>query len=367
MYKMPNLNGFETAALIYEREKLKHIPIIFITANNFGEENIFKGYRTGAVDYIYKPINPELLRAKVGVFVELYKKNHQLIVQEQRLIAINKSLEIEIRERIASENQVKELNRRLVENIDQLESANKELDGFAFMASHDLQEPLRKIKTFTDILTYKFREVLDEESAKYLRSIDNAAIRMQTLINDLLAFSKISNQSEDLVECDLNLIVGDVLKDLEFRIEEKNACIEVEKLPVLPGNQSLLRSLFMNLIENAIKYSRKDAAPRISIRNLAKPDKGSRPELQEAKYCRIQVEDNGIGFEQKYAEHIFSMFRRLHNMHEFEGTGIGLAICRKIVEKHNGFISAQSTIDKGSTFTISLPLKLKEPVLATNN
>ena len=190
---------------------------------------------------------------------------------------------------------------------------------------------------------------------------------MQTLITDILAFSKISNESDDLVECDLNLIVGDVLKDLENRIEEKNASIEVEKLPVLPGNQSLLRSLFMNLIENAIKYCRQDVAPHIFIRNLAKPEKGNRPEFQEAKYCRIQVEDNGIGFEQKYAEHIFSMFRRLHNMHEFEGTGIGLAICRKIVEKHNGFISAQSTIDKGSTFTISLPLKLKEPVLATNN
>src|SRR5262249_285673 len=152
--KMPNLNGFETAALIYERERLKHIPIIFITANNYGEENIFKGYRTGAVDYIYKPVNPELLRAKVGVFIDLYKKNHRLIAQEQKLIAINKSLENEIRERIASENQVKELNRRLVENIDRLESANKELDAFAFMASHDLQEPLRKINTFTDILAY---------------------------------------------------------------------------------------------------------------------------------------------------------------------------------------------------------------------
>jgi response regulator RpfG family c-di-GMP phosphodiesterase len=116
--KMPNLNGFETASLIYEREKLKHIPMIFITANNYGEENIFKGYRTGAVDYIYKPINPELLRAKVSVFVDLYKKNHQLITQEQKLIAINKSLENEIKERIASENKVNEINKPLIQNID---------------------------------------------------------------------------------------------------------------------------------------------------------------------------------------------------------------------------------------------------------
>jgi response regulator RpfG family c-di-GMP phosphodiesterase len=137
--KMPNLNGFEIAEMIYEREKLKHIPIVFITANNYGEENMFKGYRTGAVDYIYKPINSELLKAKVAVFVDLYTKNHQLMAHEQKLIAINKNLENEISERKASEEQVKQLNRQLLENIDHLESANKDLDRFAFMSSHDLQ------------------------------------------------------------------------------------------------------------------------------------------------------------------------------------------------------------------------------------
>jgi len=120
--KMPNMNGFETATLIYEREKLKHIPIIFITANNYGDENIFKGYRTGAVDYIYKPINPELLRAKVSVFIDLYKKNHKLIAQEQKLVKINRNLEMEINERKASEEKVKELNRQLLMNISRLES-----------------------------------------------------------------------------------------------------------------------------------------------------------------------------------------------------------------------------------------------------
>src|SRR5689334_1732199 len=136
--KMPNLNGFETASLIYQREKLRHIPIIFITANNFGDENVFKGYSTGAVDYIYKPINPDLLRAKVSVFIDLYKKNHQLIAQEQRLVAINKNLENEVLERKMSEEKIKDLNRQLLENISRLETANQELDRFAFMASHDL-------------------------------------------------------------------------------------------------------------------------------------------------------------------------------------------------------------------------------------
>src|SRR6187551_840433 len=138
--KMPNLNGFETATLIYEREKLKHIPIIFITANNYGDENIFKGYQTGAIDYIFKPINPDVLRAKVGVLVDLYKKNRLLVEQERKLIFINKNLEREVEERKNSEADVKRLNRQLLENIASLESANKDLERFAFMASHDLQE-----------------------------------------------------------------------------------------------------------------------------------------------------------------------------------------------------------------------------------
>src|SRR3954470_4359666 len=171
--KMPNLNGFETAALIYEREKLKHIPIIFITANSYGDENVFKGYRTGAVDYIYKPINPELLRAKVAVFVDLYKKNHRLLAQERKLVAINTSLELEINERKISEQKVKDLNKQLLENIARLESANKELDRFAFMASHDLQEPLRKMLMFSDRLTAKYKDILDEDARSYISKIQN--------------------------------------------------------------------------------------------------------------------------------------------------------------------------------------------------
>src|SRR6188768_1954704 len=150
--RMPNLNGFETAALIYEREKLKHIPIIFITANNYGDENMYKGYQSGAIDYIFKPINPDILRAKVGVLVDLYKKNRLLVEQERKLIAINRNLEREVEERKNNEEKIKKLNQQLLENIASLESANKDLERFAFMASHDLQEPLRKIRMFSDRL-----------------------------------------------------------------------------------------------------------------------------------------------------------------------------------------------------------------------
>src|SRR5690349_1914492 len=153
--QMPVLNGFETASMIYEREKLKNIPIIFVTAFSEDEETIFRGYQAGAIDYIYKPINPDILRAKVSVLVELYMKTQKLQAQELKLTAINKSLELEVIERKASEEKIKQLNYRLLENIANLEAANKDLDRFAFMASHDMQEPLRKIRVFCDRLWSK--------------------------------------------------------------------------------------------------------------------------------------------------------------------------------------------------------------------
>ncbi len=349
--KMPNLNGFETAELIYEREKLKHIPIIFITANNFGEENIFKGYKSGAVDYIYKPINPDLLRAKVSVFIDLYKKNHKLLLQEQTLKSINKSLETEIADRKNSEQQIKELNHKLLQNIERLESANKELDRFAFMASHDLQEPLRKIITFSDRLSSKYKDKLGEDGDMYIDRIQTSAERMRVLIKDILALSKIVADKDSFVETNLNTLLNEVLNDMECRIKEKEAKILIEKLPTLPINQSLIRSLFQNLLSNSLKYSKADIKPiirissDISIENVTD------------KYYRIQVTDNGIGFDQKDSEQIFSIFKRLHYNTEFEGTGIGLAICKKIIEQHNGFISARSKVNEGSTFVISLPIK----------
>src|SRR5450432_3735714 len=355
--QMPNLNGFETALLIYERERLRHIPIIFITANSFGEENIFKGYRAGAVDYIYKPVNPDLLKAKVAVFVELSKKNQQLIAQEQKLVAINRSLEMEINERIASEEKVTELNRQLLENIARLETANKDLDFFAFMASHDLQAPLRKIRMFSDRLLLNSKETLSKDSQLYLSRIQEVSRRMQDLINDILRFSKISMDKEDPEEVDLNGIIGDVLSEMETVIREKQAEVIVESLPVLPVNAVLMGPLFSNLINNALKYSRKEVPPIVRIRSdMTTATTGSNGSAVETQYCRIYIEDNGIGFDQKYAEQIFDMFRRLHPSAEYEGTGIGLALCKKIVEKHKGFISARGRPDEGSVFILSLPL-----------
>jgi signal transduction histidine kinase len=358
--KMPNLNGFETAELIYEREKLRHIPIIFITAHDHDDENIFKGYRAGAVDYIYKPINPDLLRAKISVFVELYKKTRQLIAQEQKLIAMNKNFENEIKERKNSEEKVKALNLQLLQNIDKLEVANKDLDRVAFMASHDLQEPLRKIRMFGDRLSYKYEKQLDAEGKNYIERIQWATVRLQDLIAAIMTFSKISVEKNVIEKIDLSTIAKEVIKEIDDNLKENNAKVTIESLPVLPVNHLLMKTLFHNLISNAIKYKKKDIDPAIRIYSDCSLSEKNGAQANVNKYCRIFVEDNGIGFEQKYSEQIFEMFKRLHNQNEYEGNGIGLALCKKIVEQHHGYISAQSTDGKGSTFIISLPIQVSK-------
>lgn len=365
--KMPNLNGFETASLIYAREKLRHIPIIFITANNFGDENLYRGYQAGAIDYIYKPIKPEVLRAKVSVLIDLYRKNRQLVAQEQRLVAINKSLEIEIKERKASEEKVKHLNRQLLENIASLEQANKELDRFAFMASHDLQEPLRKIRMFSDRLSLRYSDTMDDDGRTNIQRIHKAAERMQYLITDILTFSKISVDNPSFVDCDLNGLLREVLLDLDEEIKAKKAKVVIDPLPTLSVNPSLIKPLFHNLISNALKYAKKNVAPRVQISSETSARiNGIVTQGSRARFCRIYIKDNGIGFDQKYAEEIFGMFKRLHHTSEFQGTGIGLALCKKIVEQHGGYISARSKIGEGATFIISLPLKQqKEKTVST--
>ena len=352
--RMPNLDGFETAALIYERDKLKHIPIIFITANQLGEDHVFKGYKTGAVDYLYKPVNPDLLKAKVAVFMEIYRKNQRLLVQEQKLKTINQNLEREIHDRKLSEKKVLELNKELVENVAKLETANKALDQFAFMASHDLQEPLRKIRTFSDLIFLKYKDVGASEAGEYLVRIQKAAERMQQLIKDLLSFSATGHNTEDFVKIDLNDVVNDVISNMQETEPVTQVKISTDKLPSLYANPGLMKPLFANLIGNAVKYRKKDVETHIQVRW----DKQSQIiNGNSSRYYRILVEDNGIGFDQKYAEEIFEMFRRIHPGKEYEGTGIGLALCKKIVEKHGGFISAKSKVNQGSVFTISLPFK----------
>jgi len=348
--QMPDLNGLETAKIIYEREKLKNIPIIFITAHSYDEDYLFTGYKMGGVDYIYKPINPDLLRMKVGVFVELYRKTQQLQLHEKRLLAANKTLHREVEERKASEEKIKSLNAQLLQNNEHLKTVNEELDRFAYAASHDLQEPLRKIMVFSDKIL--MNKALDPESEKYFKKIINSSKRMQALINDLLSFSKHSMSAADYKKTDLSKLMKEAITELEIEIEKNNVTIHLDELPIVWAVPSLMQQLFYNLTSNAIKFRKKDVAPVITIR-AEKISDASNP-LYKAFY-RITIADNGIGFDSKYADDIFMVFKRLHSYHEYEGTGVGLSICKKIVEKHNGSISATSKLNEGSTFIIELP------------
>lgn len=356
--QMPDLNGLETAKIIYEREKLKNIPIIFITAHSYDEDYLSTGYKMGGVDYIYKPIKPDLLRMKVGVFVELYRKNQQLQLHEKRLLAANKSLHKEIEERKASEEKIKSLNAQLLQNNAHLKAVNEELDRFAYAASHDLQEPLRKIMVFSDKIL--MNNELDPESEKYFKKIINSSRRMQSLINDLLSFSKHSMSTADYKQTDLNKLVKEAITELEIEIEKNDATIHLNELPTIWAIPSLMRQLFYNLISNAIKFRKKDIAPVISVSAersevpISTNGKSSKSPGKKVFY-KITVTDNGIGFDAKYADDIFMVFKRLHSYHEYEGTGVGLSICKKIIEKHNGSITATGKLEEGSIFTIELP------------
>ena len=356
--QMPEMNGLETATIIYDRDKLKAIPIIFITAYSNEDEYIFKGYQMGGVDYIYKPVNPELLRAKVAVFVELYRKNQQLIVHEKKLIATNKSLQKEIHDRKISEEKIKLLNRQLTASNQHLKTVNEELDRFAYVASHDLQEPLRKIMVFSDMIISGKNDHKDVE--KYLNKITSSSKRMQLLINNLLQFSRQPVNSADFVNVDIGQLVKEAIIEIELEIEKNQAEINISPLPTLPAVPALMRQLFYNLISNAIKFKRKDTPPVVNIsceRIPASDLKTSDKHIENVSYYRISVSDNGIGFDEKYAEDIFLVFKRLHSYHEFEGTGVGLSICKKIIDKHNGFISAHNNEDEGATFVLELPEK----------
>jgi signal transduction histidine kinase len=359
--QMPGLSGFETAALIYERDKLKHIPIIFITANDNGEEMVFKGYEMGGVDYLYKPFNPDLLKAKVAVFVQLYNNNHRLVAQEQELITINKYLETKIEERKISEAKIIQLNKQLTENIDQLKSINEELEQFAYVASHDLQEPLRKIIIFGERLQVKYGEALGDEGSDYLLRMIKASARMKELVKNILSFSRHTIAPNSFEEIDLKDLVAEVIGDIQIYIEQKKARIKVGNLPKLHIQHSQFNQLLQNLILNSLKFSKPDVVPEIDIYAElvnGKDIKGMHTQEYANSYHNIYIRDNGIGFEQQYADQIFMIFKRLHSFDQVEGTGIGLSICKKIVEQHKGYISATGEPGQGATFIISLPAAL---------
>jgi PAS domain S-box-containing protein len=245
----------------------------------------------------------------------------------------------DIRERKRTEADVRSFVKRL-------EQSNRELEDFAYVASHDLQEPLRKIQAFGELLESKHAEALPPQARDYIDRMRSAAKRMQVLINDLLTFSRVATKAQPFVPVDLNAVAREVAKDLEVRAHEVGGRIDIGPLPSIDADPLQMRQLLQNLAANALKFHRPDVPPVVAVTG----------ELRNGN-CVLTVSDNGIGFDEKYADRIFTMFERLHGRGKYDGTGIGLAICRRIVERHGGTIVARSTPGEGSTFLVTLPAR----------
>uniref|UniRef100_UPI003B3A4F94 sensor histidine kinase n=1 Tax=Spirosoma sp. TaxID=1899569 RepID=UPI003B3A4F94 len=258
---------------------------------------------------------------------------------------------------------MKQLQQQLERLVADLQRSNKNLEQFAYVASHDLQEPLRKIQAFGDIIQSQYAPSIGESGADMIQRMQSAASRMQILIKDVLAYSRIATKQETVKSVQLNELIDNVVSDLETAIQEKQATLSVETLPVLQGDPAQLRQLFQNLISNALKFTRIDESgvrPSITIKSRRVTGRDF-PTLipsshADASFHLIEVIDNGIGFDQRQAQRIFQVFQRLHSRNQYQGTGIGLAIVQKVVENHHGYITAEGRPGEGATFRIALPI-----------
>ncbi|MDJ1467814.1 hybrid sensor histidine kinase/response regulator [Xanthocytophaga flava] len=467
--QMPGMDGFEVAEAISGLSRTKDTPIIFLSAVSIEKNFVTKGFESGAIDYITKPVDPDIFMLKVRTFCKLYEQtralnNAHLALQQEvevrkeaeralqstltglhltleslpqiaftatpdgkiefvnqrwyqysdskdifpslhaddesltdrwdECIHTGKLLEMEFRIRELTtgeyryhllrvmpvitngiivkwvgtftdineqkrlseflEQKVNERTRALQETNQQLEASNHDLQQFASVASHDLQEPLRKIRIFSSMI--KSKKYTDPDLLEYLSKITDSSERMSTLIQDLLNFARLS-KADSFKLTDLNEIIREILSDLELVVTEKQAFVSVSPMPSLDVIPGLIRQALQNIISNALKFSKPDNVPVVTITaDFCEELSVDSPSVVEGEYCRIYIRDNGIGFEEKYSDIIFTLFQRLNSSEQYEGTGIGLAIAKKIVEKHNGLIIAQSIPEQGSVFTIILPV-----------
>ena len=357
--QMPGMDGFEVAESIRGYSKSKDIPILFLSAVNTDKRFITKGYSAGAVDYVTKPFDSDLLLLKVKTFYRLYEQSRELSKMQTELkqeIQTRKLAQQELEEiNLLLEAKVEARTTDLVETNVKLESRNSELQQYAFLASHDLQEPLRKILTYIRLIEDRYISDIPE-SKKYFEKVINSAERMRILIDDLLNYSQLSNESSFILT-DLNSIVDETINDLEIAIKDKSAKIQIDNLPNVEIIPAQMRQVFQNLLSNSLKFSKEKEQCKILISSRYIKSKAFFEEtVDSGDFVEIEFEDNGIGFNEIYLEKIFTIFQRLHGKEEFAGTGIGLAIVKKIVEKHHGLITATSNEGVGTKFKIVLPI-----------
>jgi signal transduction histidine kinase len=334
---MPDIDGFETAALIRQRERSRHTPIIFLTALGQSEEHLHQCYGLGAVDYITKPLVPEILRTKVSVFVELHRKSALLEIR-------NAELQQAMERRRKAEEEVKALNRHLERQLEELEKVNRELEAFSYTVSHDLRAPLNRVAGFSRALLDFHSNQLDEEARTYLRRIDQSTVRMCELVEGLLNFSRLTRAELKIQRVDLSAMVTALAAELLAREPERATEFVIAPGIEVWGDAALLRAAMLNLMENAWKYTRKRERARVEFGSYAGPE------------GRVFfVRDNGAGFDMADAHRLFRPFQRLHRDAEFEGSGIGLATVERLIHRHGGRVWAEGRIDEGATFYFALP------------
>ena len=312
--QMPEMDGFETAILMQEHESMRGVPIIFVTAISKEEKYASQAAEIGAVDYIFKPINSDILKSKVKVYLDLY-------VQREQILKLNATLQ----------------------------QSNEELERFAYICSHDMQEPVRMMNSYAGLLEEKCVGSLGEESEKYLRFIAGNAKRMQKMIQDILTFSRVGREEVKIETVDCNEIVREVLAEFEAVIASKGAIVTCVDLPFIATSPTLMRVLLQNLIGNALKFQDGARPPRIEIGVRVVGDA-----------WQFSVQDNGIGIDHKFNNRIFTIFQRLHRKEEYPGTGIGLSTCRKFVRLCGGDIQFESELGKGTNFIFTIPSNNKE-------
>jgi signal transduction histidine kinase len=328
--QMPGMDGYELAGLLRGDERTRDLPIIFLTAERTDDLYMFKGYESGAVDYIIKPYSPPVFLSKVCVFLELDRRRTEILVYQK-----------------------------------QLELANKELEAFSYSVSHDLRAPLRAIEGYSRALLEDCGERLDKQGKEYLELSSAAARRMAQLIDDLLRLSQVTRSEMRAEHVDLSSLAREVVENLRQAEPDRRVEVAIEEGLAAAGDARLLRQVLQNLLGNAWKFTSKQPNAKIEF---GKMEKGSIGAMEQSRHSItpslhyssiLFVRDNGAGFDMEYADKLFAPFQRLHSEGEFSGSGVGLATVQRIVHRHDGKIWAESEVDRGATFFFTLSPALK--------
>ena len=321
--QMPGMDGFETAQLIRGTRRTKDIPIIFVTAISKEQTYVFQGYEAGAVDYLFKPFDPAILKSKTRIFVDLYKKNRAL----QRSI-----------------DELESARQLLRNQAEELERSNHELEHFAYAVSHDLKEPLRSVYSFLELIHEQYGDSMDEEGRRMVGFAVDGSKRMTRMIDALLEYSRVTYTPPTFESVDCNLVIQEVIQDLQAMIKDTHAEVTHDALPPVKADHNQVKQLLQNLVINGIKFhGEKPPAVHIGCETI---DEGNK--------VRISVRDHGIGIAPKHQAIIFDIFQRLDAARDCGGTGMGLAICKTIAENHGSSLQVESETGDGACFTFTL-------------